>query len=294
MKIESSLYERFGVTKPRGLATTPTMARTIRRVDDVVTDKHWIAIHGEIASGKTETVHNALEQARKQHAGNVRVVELYWPDRSGINIAEVLNQIIYTLGPEFIGTGSPKRGKEVRMYQVLDILVEAKRRGIDIVLVIDEAHELHIQTIKALKRLWEYKFKGDRDLLGIILVGQPPLEMKLRADMEVRLRAYRHEFAYDDTELATIASHVTKGMLTHDECVKVGKAFDRVGTMIAAIREAMVLADRMGEERLELRHIHMPEEPKAKTPGLRPKVDKAGLEALTEKLSGTSVVGRAV
>ena len=54
------------------------------------------------------------------------------------------------------------------------------------VLVIEEAHDLHMQTIKSLKRFWELKY-GMRRLLSIILIGQTELRGKLsNTQAEVR------------------------------------------------------------------------------------------------------------
>ena len=69
--------------------------------------------------------------------------------------------------------GSP----EMRGRMLHQMLIASSRGGSRHVLVIEEAHDLHVQTIKSLKRFWELK-DGMRRLLSIILIGQTELRGK--------------------------------------------------------------------------------------------------------------------
>ena len=66
----------------------------------------------------------------------------------------------------------------MRARKLHKVLVESSRAGFRHCLVIEEAHDLHMQTLKALKRFWELK-DGMRRLLSIILIGQTELRDKL-------------------------------------------------------------------------------------------------------------------
>ena len=78
--------------------------------------------------------------------------------------------------------GSP----EMRGRMLHQMLIASSRGGNRHVLVIEEAHDLHVQTIKSLKRFWELK-DGMRRLLSIILIGQTELRGKLsNTQAEVR------------------------------------------------------------------------------------------------------------
>ena len=44
--------------------------------------------------------------------------------------------------------------------------------------MIEEAHDLHVQTLKYLKRFWELE-DGFKKLLAIVLIGQPEMKGKL-------------------------------------------------------------------------------------------------------------------
>lgn len=54
------------------------------------------------------------------------------------------------------------------------LLIESREAGRKHCLIIDEAHDLHPQTLKALKRFWELR-DGMKRLLSIILTGQTEL-----------------------------------------------------------------------------------------------------------------------
>lgn len=286
MKIESHIYKQLGGHKKPGLVETMTYRRIFAQVEDAVTEAHWVAFHGEIGSGKTESVENCLDQLYKKYNKSVRFVNLYWPERSGINIAEVHNQIIFTLGEEMINNASPRRGKEVRAMQVLEILATAKSRGLHVVLIIDEAHELHYMTMKALKRLREYKFRGKRDLISIILIGQPKLEHKINSDREVKLRCYPYEVAYTQAERKQIALHHGGGIIEDEEAEELAARFHNLGDMLAAIRKGFIKAIALGDG-FDLSCIEWPKAP-PKQERKAVKVDESSVSEIEAKLLAKS------
>jgi type II secretory pathway predicted ATPase ExeA len=256
MKIEKTLYRHFNAVQPAEMLETNLVNKVRSKIEDVILDAHWLAIHGEILSGKTKTVRYCFNQLQKKYNERIEVVNLYWPERTGINISEVLNQIIFTLGKKYGNSGgNPRRGKEMRMLQVLDILIEARRQDKYVVLIIDEAHELHTMTIKALKRMWEYEYAGQSDLIGILLIGQPALEMKLKNDKEVSERAYRLHFQHSQNERAQIAAHILSGMLNDDFAHQIAQTYSEVGRIKSEIRKGMIKAETIGAYSLEEKHI---------------------------------------
>lgn len=83
--------------------------------------------------------------------------------------------------------GEPvSRSREVRAHQVRRILGEAGKEK-PVILLIEEAHCLHHQTIRSLKRIREYEWLGRRPLLSVILIGQYD-KLKSGNLEEVRLR----------------------------------------------------------------------------------------------------------
>jgi hypothetical protein len=59
---------------------------------------------------------------------------------------------------------------------------------VEVVLVIEEAHRIHGQTLRSLKTLREMKWMGEKDLFTIIFVGQSD-PMNKAGVAEVRLRS---------------------------------------------------------------------------------------------------------
>jgi type II secretory pathway predicted ATPase ExeA len=291
MNIERSIYRHFGKMKPEGVLELSTTRKINQAIEDAVYDAHWVAIHGPIMAGKSTTVDNALELINQKTGEAVRYVNLYWPERKGINISEILNQIIYTLGPEFIGTRSPKRGKEIRMYQVLDILIEAKSRGHHVVLQIDEAHELHGMTLKALKRLWEYKYKGKSGLLTIVLIGQEKLDQKVQADREIRKRCYRTEMKYSTEEKAAIARFHGAGLVTNEMAAEIAERLEQPGDVVYAIREALLRCMKLDKDSPTISDFKFPKErTSTKKQRAKAKVDHDQIKALEQKFGAKKEV----
>lgn len=146
----------------------------------------WIAIGGAIGSGKTTLVNRILEG--EENLFPVRVTN---PDRTLIKSSTILNAIVYQAGPTFISTSNPRRDQEARMAQVQRIIQSASisKKTSKLVLIIEEAHQLHGQTLKSIKTLRDQTFHGRKNLMACILVGQPELKNKLGSDPEVGLRS---------------------------------------------------------------------------------------------------------
>ena len=80
-----------------------------------------------------------------------------------------------------------RRSRVQRSHQVLRLLGEESTRR-PVVLVIDDAHVLHRQTVRALKRLRELEWLRRSPLLGVVLIAQ---QDPTHSVDEVRLRSDR-------------------------------------------------------------------------------------------------------
>ena len=119
-----------------------------------------VEIVGERGSGKTHATWQALA------AVETTVIEPLRLDKENLHIGDIQRAIIETLGDE-----TPRHSAEARAGQVRRLLLAAQGHGT--VLVIDESHCLHHQTLRALKRLRELGARGKRkSLLAIVLIGQ--------------------------------------------------------------------------------------------------------------------------
>lgn len=132
---------------------------------------------GPRGSGKTAAWRAALR-------GREAVVEPLRLDRERLTIGDVASAIAEQLSDE-----KPRHSGEARAAQARRLL--AWRRGRAVV-VIDDAHLLHGQTARALKRLREMRWSGDGPLAGVLLLAQRD---RLDAVPEVGLRTDRVRLA---------------------------------------------------------------------------------------------------
>lgn len=173
---------------------------------DVAKNGGFCALVGESGSGKSTLREEMFERINREGA-HVIVIEPYVlamedNDVKGktLKSSQIAEAIIRTLDP----TSSPKRTPEARFRQLHDLLKASYRAGNTHVLLIEEAHSLPIATLKHLKRFRELK-DGFARLLGILLIGQPELKIKLSAhNPEVREVAQRCEIV----ELVPLDRHL--------------------------------------------------------------------------------------
>ncbi|WP_202863799.1 ExeA family protein [Burkholderia gladioli] len=162
---------------------------------DAATNHGFIGVVAESGAGKSTLVEE-LEERLQDDKRDVLIVKPYTlameaNDRTGktmksLHIAEALTA---ALAPDKINMGSP----QARFKQLHELLKASHRAGRQHLVVIEEAHCLPLATLKHLKRFLELK-DGLRRLLGIALIGQPELAIKLASqNPEVREVAQRCE-----------------------------------------------------------------------------------------------------
>lgn len=162
---------------------------------DAATNHGFVGVVGESGAGKSTLVEE-LEERLQDDDRDVLVVKPYTlamesNDREGktlksLHIAEALTA---ALDPAKVNLGSP----QARFKQLHELLKASHRSGRRHLVVIEEAHCLPLATLKHLKRFLELK-DGLRRLLGVALIGQPELAIKLASqNPEVREVAQRCE-----------------------------------------------------------------------------------------------------
>lgn len=148
----------------------------------------FVAVTGESGAGKS-TLAEDLEQRIIDERRDVIVIRPYvlqmeLSDSKGktLKSGEIARAIIRTLDETAVCKSSP----DALMRQLHTMLRDSARSGRRHLLLIEEAHCLPIPTLKHLKRFIELK-DGMRRLLGIALIGQTELRMRLHnAGPEVR------------------------------------------------------------------------------------------------------------
>lgn len=135
------------------------------------TAKHGgiLAIVGESGSGKTTLRRDLLDRIVRENLPIVPV-QPRTIDKGRLTAGSICEAIIRDLSQE-----TPRQSLEGKARQVENILRGSSRAGNSHVLLIEEAHDLTVATLKYLKRFWELE-DGFKKLLAILLVGQPELK----------------------------------------------------------------------------------------------------------------------
>ncbi len=131
-----------------------------------------LAVVGESGSGKT-TLRRLLIDRINSEDLKIKVIFPRIIDKQRLTATSICDAIIRDCSTE-----KPKRTLEAKAHQIERILRDSLKSGYKHVLMIEEAHDLTIQTLKYLKRFWELEAGFDK-LLSIILIAQPELKEKL-------------------------------------------------------------------------------------------------------------------
>jgi type II secretory pathway predicted ATPase ExeA len=140
----------------------------------------FLAVIGEVGSGKTVIRRKIMEQLKKD--GDTIVIFPEIIDKTRVNFSSICDAIIMDLSEE-----SPRRTLEAKSRQVKKLLQERAKQGFRSVLILEEAHDLTVNTLKYLKRFQEIE-DGYRKLLGIILLGQTELNNLLDESRHIEMR----------------------------------------------------------------------------------------------------------
>src|SRR5438093_8026713 len=128
--------------------------------------KGFIVLSGEIGTGKTTLLRTLLERLdRDTHVAYVH--------NSALGIEGLLEYILHDWGVKSVGASHAQR-----LFELNEFLIDQHRSGMSPVLVIDEAQNLSIETLEAVRLLSNFETTSQK-LLQILLGGQPELRDKL-------------------------------------------------------------------------------------------------------------------
>lgn len=128
--------------------------------------KGFIVLTGEIGTGKTTLLRTLLE--RLDATTHVAYVH-----NSALGIEGLLEYVLHDWGVKSEATSHAQR-----LFELNEFLIEQHREGLSPVLVIDEAQNLSIETLEAVRLLSNFETTHQK-LMQILLVGQPELRDKL-------------------------------------------------------------------------------------------------------------------
>lgn len=145
------------------------------------------------------------------------VIRLVTPDKERVVVSDIEKALILGLSNE-----SCKRTKEVRARQIRRIIGEASREK-PIVLVLEEAHRMHGQTLRALKTFREMEWMGQSPLFTVVMVGQYD-PMRKRGVDEVRLRTDLIQMkGLTESEVREFIKDTVGRHFDEDACAAVGR-----------------------------------------------------------------------
>jgi general secretion pathway protein A len=276
--VTPSVYLRFYGLTERPFSTTPdprflylgpghdeALAQVMYGVEERM---GFVLLTGEVGTGKTTLLH-AL---RERLAGNATITFVVDPRQS---FDEILEGLLEDLGLP--------RGEEARTAGVpalRRLLVERDRAGEVVVLILDEAHHLDVETLERIRLLSNLE-SSTRKLLQIALVGQPELQAKLalpelrqltqriavRAVIpplsardtaeyirwRLRIAGLRHPGLFTDRAVRRIAEY-TAGVprlvnIVCDHCLLIGYADERRVLDVDVVRQAIRYLDEGARRR---------------------------------------------
>lgn len=159
---------------------TTDAARVAKALRMAVESRGMLSVVSGTGAGKSEAVNSSLADVEAV------VVRLVTADCERVTVADIERALVCSLSNE-----EPRRSREVRAIQVRALLGCVSKEK-DVVLVLEEAHRMHHQTLRSLKTLREMSWQGRSPLFTAILVGQfDPLARPSLREVSLRSGAIR-------------------------------------------------------------------------------------------------------
>ena len=128
--------------------------------------KGFIVLTGEIGTGKTTLLRALLSKV--DHDTHVAYIH-----NSALGIEGLLEYMLQDWGVKSTGTTHAQR-----LFELNEFLIDQHRQGLSPVLIIDEAQNLSVPTLEAVRLLSNFETSSQK-LMQILLVGQPELRERL-------------------------------------------------------------------------------------------------------------------
>jgi type II secretory pathway predicted ATPase ExeA len=169
----------------------------------------FISVTGEVGTGKTTLCRTLLERLD----GDTELAFLFNPSRTAL-------ELLQSICSEF---GLPAEGltRRALMSQLNHFLLEQKRAGKRVLLIIDEAQTLSDSTLEQVRLLSNLETSREK-LIQILLLGQPELDRKL--DMRA-LRQLRQRISVR-WQLDPLSAQETRAYVRHRLAVAAGEPKD--------------------------------------------------------------------
>ena len=136
--------------------------------------KGFIAVIGEVGLGKTTVVRSFLHQ--KSNQTKLKTVFIFNPKVTFQGLLRYIFEELEIELPQSALTHSDATSELVKKLH--QVLIREYSKGVHLILVIDEAQNMPVETLENLRMLSNLETTQDK-LLQIFLIGQPELERKL-------------------------------------------------------------------------------------------------------------------
>ncbi|MGB3612177.1 MAG: AAA family ATPase [Elainellaceae cyanobacterium] len=165
----------FGFTQPLehvGFFETTQHAQLIQELKLAIQQGGLITVTGVVGAGKTTTLRQLQTELKREK--QVIISSALAVDKHRVNLTTLMTALFLDLATErdFKPPSQPER----RERKLLELVEKCRK---PVVLIVDDAHDLHNQTLVGLKRLIELVQDHGR-ILAILLAGHPKLKNDLR------------------------------------------------------------------------------------------------------------------
>src|SRR3546814_203983 len=177
----ADVQSSYGLARPfQGVGNFETehQRNLVREVCAAVQTGRLIVVSGLVGSGKTHLLRRIEDELAR--AGKVAVAKSLAVDKRRTSLPSLIEALFYDLSPGDRAQVKIPKQAERRERDLRDIMRKGKR---PVVLVVDEAHDLHHKTLTGLKRLMEVVADAGV-LLSALLVGHPRRRTALPSLME--------------------------------------------------------------------------------------------------------------
>jgi type II secretory pathway predicted ATPase ExeA len=153
--------------------TFPALERIKARVEDAIRYQGFLAVVGDIGSGKT-ILRKRVQETVDKSDGQMR---LLWPeffDMSRVNTSAIASFILSEFDQKI------PRDNVAKARKIKRLLGDLHAADTRVALAFDECHRLDDKVLSALKNFWEMGSGGFNRYLGVVMFGQPLLGNRLR------------------------------------------------------------------------------------------------------------------
>ena len=189
----ADVQTQFGLAKPfqrAGNFETEHQRALVREVYAVVQTARLVVVAGLVGSGKTHLLNRIEEELGRSN--RIAVAKSLAVDKRRTSLPSLIEAMFYDLTPGDRSKIKIPKQPERRERELRDLMRKNKH---PVVLIVDEAHELHHKTLTGFKRLMELA-AGAGVVLSVLLIGNPKLRNDLRRPQmeEIGYRTTTFEF----------------------------------------------------------------------------------------------------